>query len=157
MYNKHKILIIILFASVFTACFVLEISSTANAMNAILAFLSIVFGFVSISMSILFSSKNISILYKAIDPINKNQRKIHTIKKYYAYSMYFILFGIIATLISIIMIDNQNIFSNRFIFPYIIRGVSYMAISSSFCTIFLAFLNTRLTLINLVNEAKVKS
>lgn len=157
MYAKHKLAIAALFLLVFSICYMENIAASLELLNSMMTFLSVVFGFISISISLVFSSKRIGSLYREIDPIKKSQRKVHTITAYYSCSMYLVILGIVVTLISAILIDNSCKFQDVALVQCGAKLMSWISIGGVFCAIFLAFLTTKLMLVGLVIEGKLRS
>ena len=141
------------FIFVFFLCYFFDVRIKYEVLSSVLSFLAIFFGFNTVSISILLSSKRIQELYKSIDPKIRTQRKIHTLSSYYLASTMMNLLAISINITLIIIVKNTAIMKISYI-DIFCTYASYILISLSFMLIFLATLLLKINLISLIEEGK---
>lgn len=100
-----------------------DIKKIENLINTfsinLITFMSITFGFYLTSLSILFSSKYLEILYD-IDQIKPTQRRIHTLQHYIKNAIYSALVTIIACFLALTTPIINNMYFCRIIFSLLL-------------------------------------
>lgn len=122
MYIKHKIILIILGVLSLVICFLYQNKTSENSYDAIVTFLSILFGFTLTAFTTLFSSKFVSDLYKTQDKENKYITLKHRLKNYFLTSFNISIVSIIFLLVfpNKLTIYNISFYKEMFIFPIIL-------------------------------------
>ena len=99
MYKRHKILSTSVFLLISVLSYWLNAAITNTVSQNLVTFFSIVFGFNMTCIAIIHGTKYSKKIYKEIDPINKNQRYIHRISKYFILDGYWSILSASAVIV----------------------------------------------------------
>lgn len=107
MYKFDKYVVIIMFVISSILFFLAKFDYGTQFYSSAITFLSITFGFVITSISILFNSKYVKSYYKIKDSEDKNITLLHRLTRYYKLQIYFTLILILFYIFLSVLAENN--------------------------------------------------
>lgn len=150
MYRKHKIAYAALIMTAATLKFFFNLKLDNFNTALLLNYFSITFGFCVVSLTTLIGSKGTLHFYSRVDPLIKTQRMIHTVKKYYSFTLLNSLCAISLIVVSS-LVPNENMLKAPL---WVHFTTDTTIISLFFISIVSTWLILKLSLSGLTKEAK---
>lgn len=139
MYRLDNIFITLIFVAVGSVCYFTRLSILAENLSPLLTFLSIYFGFLITSFSIMLNSKELKKLYNKVDNEDNSINLLERLANYYKFAIFSSLMTIILVLIC--FFGNYNQFT--FILPAFVVLILY-PVKTIFKILFALFTNKKI-------------
>ena len=153
MYREHYVLSILIAILLFLFFVYINFIPDEDIISNLITILSILFGFTSVSIAMIFTSEHIKSLYREIDPKIDTQRKIHTVIKYYKNNLFIIIFSICLMILYLILAHSE-LKSFCFINDFVLKYIFYISISLSIVSIYMSVLVLKIVANSIISEAK---